>query len=154
MACACQNRADSPIQQLHQQVTEDHNSLMTLQQRYQQSLKDDFMWCDSMLQYVPEEDVDKFFDILNIAQAYLSQFNQMLPVMQHDAEYSQQQLLNLQSDIDKHIINDSLATAYLADEQAVADTLHQRIIYFQDRLKQQDKVLQNLKKTIGKESSR
>lgn len=107
-----------------------------------------------MLQYLPEEKIEESFEVLNLAHAYLSQFDEMLPVMQHDLSYTQQQLVNLKNDIDTHFINDSLATIYLADETAVADTLHNRILYFQDRLSRQDKELKTLRKTISKATSK
>ena len=107
-----------------------------------------------MLQYLPQEQVDQYFETLNLAQAYLSQFDEMLPVMQRDLSYTLQQLANLQNDLDTHYINDSLAMEYLADETAVADTLHYRIIYFQDRLSNQDQELKSLRKTISKAVSK
>ena len=142
---------ETSIPQLQQQVSLDSLTLHELQVNYQSKLQSDFHWCDSMLSFVNEQKLQDYFDILNLAQAYLDQFNTMLPVMNHDIAYLQTQLINLQNDIDSHYINDSLATAYLADEQAVADTLHHRVLYFQDRLSQQDQELQSLKKHIRKE---
>ena len=63
-------------------------------------------------------------------------------------------LSTLKNDIDTHYISDSLAAVYLADEAAVADTLHNRILYFQDRLSNQDKALKTLRKTISKVASK
>lgn len=103
-----------------------------------------------MLQYVPEETIDDYFNTLDLAQAYLSQFDEMLPVMQRDITYTHTQLTNLQNDLDTHYISDSLFQVYLKDETAVADTLHNRILYFQDRLSHQDQELQTLKKNISK----
>ena len=74
----------------------------------------------------------------------------MLPVMQHDISYTRQQLANLKNDVDTHYLSDSLAAVYLKDETAVADTLHQRILYFEDRLAQQDQTLNNTRKSIRK----
>ena len=113
-------------------------------------MRSDVMWCDSMLQYVPQDQVNDYFETLNLTLAYLNQFDEVLPIMQHDIRYSRQQLNNLQNDIDTHYINDSLATAYLEDETAVIDTLHYRILYFQDRLSTQDKELKSAKKAISK----
>lgn len=121
-----------------------------MQDNYQDRLQTDFLWCDSMLQYVQKEDVNEFFDILNLAQAYLHQFNVMLPIMRHDHAFIRQQLSNLQYDLDNKYINDSLFTVYLNDEAASADTLHNRVLYFQDRLSSQDQALQSLKKSIRK----
>ena len=107
-----------------------------------------------MLQYLPENQINECFPVLNLAQAYLNQFDEMLPVMQRTISYSQQQLSNLQNDLDTHYINDSLASVYLADEIAVADTLHHRILYFEDRLSNQEKELKTLRKTISKATSK
>ncbi len=150
LAClSCQSRK-TPVGELQQRLTSDSIALHQLQERYQDRLQADFRWCDSMLQYLPEEQIDQHFQTLNLTQAYLGQFDEMLPVMQRDIRYARQQLTNLQNDIDTHYINDSLAAEYLADETAVVDTLHYRILYFQDRLSQQDKELKSLKKTISK----
>ena len=103
-----------------------------------------------MLQYLPQEKINECFDVLNLAQAYLSQYEEMLPVMQRDLRYTRQQLTNLKNDLDSQYLSDSLAAVYLADETAVADTLHYRILYFQDRLSHQEKALKKLRKTISK----
>lgn len=114
----------------------------------------DFLWCDSMLRYVQKENVNEYFDILNLAQAYLIQFNTMLPVMRHDHAFIRRQLNDLQYDLDNKHINDSLFAIYLNDEAASADTLHYRVLYFQDKLSSQDKTLQSLKKNIRKAESK
>lgn len=142
------------MQQLQDQLKKDGVALDKLQDQYQDRLQADFRWCDSMLQYIPAEQVDAYFEDLNLAQAYLSQFNEMLPVMRHDLAYIQQQLTNLKNDIDTHYISDSLGMVYLNDEIASADTLHNRVLYFQDRLSSQDKTLQSLKKSIRKAASK
>lgn len=101
-----------------------------------------------MLQYLPEEDIPRCFDVLNLTQAYLNQFDMMLPVMYRDLAYIRQQLANLQYDIDHQLISDSLSVIYLQDETAAADTLHYRVLYFQDRLSQQDQAMKSLKNDI------
>ena len=153
LACSCQSKKE-PIQQLQDQLKKDGVALDKLQDQYQNRLQADFQWCDSMLQYLPADQVDAYFEDLNLAQAYLSQFNEMLPVMRRDLAYSQQQLTNLKNDIDTHYISDSLGMVYLNDEIASADTLHNRVLYFQDRLSSQDKTLQSLKKSIRKAASK
>lgn len=129
-------------------------TLSEIHLKYPDNIRSNFRWCDSMMQYLPQEQINDCFDALNLAQAYLSQYDEMLPVMQHTLSYTRQQLVSLQNDIDTHYINDSLAAVYLADETAVADTLHHRILYFQDRLSKQDKELKALRKTISKATSR
>ena len=150
LAClSCQSRKE-PIDQLHDRLTSDSIALRKLQDNYQKRLWADFRWCDSMLQYIPKEEVIDYFDTLNLAQAYLGQFDEMLPVMQHTISYSRQQLNGLKNDVETHFLNDSLVSIYLDDETAVIDTLHHRILYFQNRLSKQDKVLKNTKKSIRK----
>ena len=155
---SCGNRTDTSstrsIPQLQEQVRKDSVALQKLQERYQEPLRNDFLWCDSMLVFVPKNQLGDCFEKLNLAQAYLSQFNDMVPVMKRDIAYIQKQLASLQNDIDTHYISDSLAQIYLHDETASADTLHYRIIYFQDKLEQQSKELQSLKKTIRKVSKK
>ena len=154
LACiACQSRKE-PIAQLLEQLKQDSIALDKLQDNYQDRLQEDFQWCDSMLLYVPKEHVNEYFDILNLAQAYLRQFNEMLPVMRRDHAYIRQQLRNLQNDLSTHYISDSLGMVYLNDETASADTLHHRVLYFQDRLSTQDQALQSLKESIRKDISR
>ena len=138
------------IPQLHDRLTDDSIALQELQDGFPNRLRTDFRWCDSMLAYIPEGRIEDFFNTLNLTQAYLSQFDEMLPIMNHDLGYLRQQLTNLQHDIDTHYLSDSLANAYLLDENAAADTLHYRILYFKDRLSQQDKELQSLKDNIRK----
>ena len=150
LAClSCQSRKE-PIAQLQDQLTDDSIALKKLQDNYQERLWADFRWCDSMLQYIPKEQVDEYFKSLNLAQAYLSQFDEMLPVMQQTISYTRQQLKSLKNDIDTHYLKDSIAAAYLDDEAAVVDTLHYRVLYFQERLAQQDKALNSTKKSIRK----
>ena len=147
--CACQGRKE-PIARLQEQLGRDSVALCEIQRKYPDNIRSNFRWCDSMLQYLPESRIGECFDVLNLAQAYLAQYDEMLPVMRHDLSYTRQQLVCLQNDIDTQYLNDSLAAAYLADEAAVADTLHYRILYFQDRLSQQDKALRSLRKSISK----
>lgn len=157
MLASCGSRtdkADASIPGIRKQLRQDSITLQQLQDRYQQPLRDQFRSCDSLLAFVPEERINEFFDVLNLAQAYLGQFDDMLPVMRHDMAYIQQQLTNLQNDIDTHYLSDSLANKYLLDEKASADTLHHRVIYFEDRLSQQEKALKELKKTMGKATTK
>lgn len=107
-----------------------------------------------MLAFVPEERVNDYFDVLNLTQAYLSQFDEMLPVMRNDLAYINRQLDLLQQDIDTHYLSDSLAQEYLNDEKASADTLHYRIQYFEDRLSQQEKAIKKTRKDLGKAVSK
>ena len=147
--CSCQGRKE-PFARLQEQLRRDSVTLSEIQRNYPESIRSNFRWCDSMLQYLPQEKINECFDVLNLAQAYLSQYEEMLPVMQRDLRYTRQQLTNLKNDLDSQYLSDSLAAVYLADETAVADTLHYRILYFQDRLSHQEKALKKLRKTISK----
>ena len=151
--CSCQSRKE-PIEQLQEQLKRDSIALDKMQADYQQRLWADFLWCDSMLQYVPKERIDEYFEVLNLAQAYLNQFDEVLPVMRRDHAYIRQQLSSLQRDLETHYISEELGKTYLKDETASADTLHNRVLYFQDRLYNQDQALQSLKKSIRKVASR
>ena len=154
LAClSCQSRKE-PIAQLKEQLCRDSVTLSKIEQQYPESIRTNFEWCDSMLQYIPQEQINDYFETLNLAQAYLNQFDEMLPVMKRDLSYSRQQLTYLQHDLDTHYVEDSLAQAYIADETAVVDTLHYRIIYFQDRLSKQDQELKALRKTLSKAVSK
>ena len=158
LLAACGSRtepaSDGSIPGIRAQLKKDSVALQTLQDRYQVPLRDQFRWCDSMLAFVPEEQVNDYFDVLNLTQAYLSQFDELLPVMRNDLSYIGQQLDLLQKDIDTHYLSDSLAQEYLNDEKAAADTLHYRIQYFEDRLAQQEKALQKTRKDLGKAVSK
>ena len=99
MAClSCQSRKE-PIARLQEQLSRDSVALCEIQRKYPDNIRSNFQWCDSMLQYLPEEKIEESFEVLNLAHAYLSQFDEMLPVMQHDLSYTQQQLVNLKNDI-------------------------------------------------------
>lgn len=154
LACSCQSKKAETIPQLLKRLEKDSVALDKIERQYPERILTNFCWCDSMLQFIPQDQVDGCFEALNLAQAYLRQFDEVLPVMKRDMAYIKTQLGNLQSDIDSHYINDSLAAVYLQDEIASADTLHNRIVYFEERLSQQDKELQSLRKTIRKAASK
>ena len=151
---SCADKAENPFAKLHRQLDRDSLALNDIQQQYPPKIRADFHWCDSMLQYVPQQHIDAFFDTLNLAQAYLQQFDEMLPIMRHDLSYIRTQLVNLQYDLDHQLVTDSLFALYLQDESDAADTLHYRVLYFQDRLPKQDQALRSLKKNIRKVASK
>ena len=158
LLAACGSRTvqapDNSIPGIRTQLQKDSVALQALQDRYQQPLREQFRWCDSMLAFIPEEQVNDYFDVLNLTQAYLGQFDEMLPVMRNDLAYINQQLDLLQQDIETHYLSDSLAQEYLKDEKASADTLHYRIQYFEDRLSQQEKAIKKTRKDLGKAVSK
>ena len=147
--CACQNPSvSSEIKKLQKRTEADMNELQNIEKEYYTKVNDDYRFCDSMLQFVPKEKIEECFNTLNLAQAYLIQFHEVKPIMKKKFDYSQQQLESLLNDISTNYINDSLAKVYLFDEQKVADTLHEQILYFKDRLSSQEKELNKLKETL------
>ena len=83
--------SDGSIPGIRAQLKKDSVALQALQERYQTPLRNQFQWCDSMLAFVPEDKVNEYFDVLNLAQAYLSQFDETLPIMQKDMAYGTRQ---------------------------------------------------------------
>ena len=158
LLASCGSRTDQSsarsIPDIRAQLKKDSIALQQLQDRYQTPLWEQFRWCDSMLAFVPQEQVNTYFDVLNLTQAYLNQFDETLPVMRNDLAFIQQQLNLLQNDLETHYLSDSLANEYLIDEKAAADTLHYRVRYFEDRLSQQEKALRKVQKDIGKAVSK
>ena len=147
--CGCNERQPSTIQKienLKKQVKTDAVTLQKIEDSDFPSLNKAFRCCDSMLQYMDSTQWDKHFQQLNLTQAYLQQFAEISPEMHKKMDYSLLQLDRLKQDIESQYITDSLAALYLASETQVADTLHYRILYFQERFAGCDKALKDLKK--------
>lgn len=134
------------IEQLKQQVSNDATSLETIEKEQAEPLRRDFRTCDSLLQYLDEKTVKERFEQLNLTQAYLQQFGELKPVMAKKMDYVVLQLDRLKADAESQYLSDSLVLVYLADETKVADTLHQQVLYFQDRLGGCQKSLNQMKK--------
>ncbi len=148
-SCACQKQSTtSEIKELKKQLENETKQLQKIEKENCAEIRENCHFCDSMLQFAPKEKIEAYFEKLNLAQAYLLQFNEMKPVMEKKFDYAQQQLDNLMNDITSNYINDSLANIYLSDEQKVADTLHEQLLYFEDRLGLQKKELNSLKQTL------
>ena len=135
------------IDALKHQVESDAMTLQNIENRDFTLLRDDFRYCDSMLQFLDSEQVDAGFEKLNITQAYLQQFVEVKPIMVSKMNYVIVQLDNLKADLVSQYVNDSLALVYLADESRVADTLHEQVLYFQDRFGKCQSELNTLKKS-------
>lgn len=135
------------IDALKQQVETDAMSLQNLENKDFAQLQSDFHYCDSMLQYLSEEKVDDCFEKLNLTQAYLLQFKDIKPQMVSKMDYVIVQLDRLKADLASQYLNDSLALTYLNDERLVADTLHQQLLYFQDRFRKSQNELNALRKS-------
>ncbi len=135
------------IEALKKQVQSDAKALQDLDDTYFPKLQQDFLYCDSLLQYLPAEQVDADFAQLNLAQAYMGQFGDVKPMMQHKMDYLLLQLDRLKSDAESHYLSDSLVLVYLETEQRVADTIHAQLEYFQTRLQGSEETFDKLKKS-------
>lgn len=135
------------IDTLKQQVLTDANDLQDIDSKVFTTLQKDFLYCDSLLQYLTPEQVDARFEQLNLTQAYLLQYREVKPVMEKKMDYLLEQLDNLKADAESHYLSDSLVTVYLATETRVADTLHAQVAYFQTSFDNCQKELNKLKKS-------
>lgn len=135
------------IDALKHRVETDAQSLQNLETKDYAKLQSDFLYCDSLLQHLSEEQVTAGFEKLNLAQAYLLQFKDIKPLMASKMDYVIVQLDRLKNDLASQYLCDSLALVYLHDERLVADTLHQQVLYFQDRFQKSQKELNTLKKS-------
>lgn len=133
------------IDALKQQVTNDAKTLQEIESKDFATLQSDFVSCDSMLQHLPQEQVEANFEHLRLANAYLMQFSEVKPVMEQKMNYVIQQLDNLKSDAESHYLSDSLANVYFETENHVADTLHAQVEYFKDRLSSCQNTLNRMK---------
>lgn len=134
------------IEKLQKQVNTDVKALQQIENEEYPKLNKAFLYCDSLLQYMDSAQVEQAFEKLNLTQAYLKQFAELKGVMHQNAEYANLQLDHLKADLESQYINDSLATIYLETETKVADTLHHRILYFQDRFANCSKEMAAIKK--------
>lgn len=146
---SCQNQPQTlvgQIDRLKQQVVADSTALHKLKTDDYQKLNTDFVYCDSLLQYLSQEEIETVFGTLNLTQAYLHQFGEVHPGMTRKMRYLLLQLDMLRADAESQYLSDSLALAYLNDENRVADTLHNQVAYFKDRFEQCQKDLKTFKK--------
>lgn len=146
---SCQNQPQTlagQIDQLKRQITADSTALFQLKTVDFQRLNADFRYCDSMLQYASQDQIETAFEPLNLTQAYLQQFSEVQPIMSQKMHYTLLQIELLKADAESHYLSDSLALVYLNDESRVADTLHNQVEYFKDRFGQCQKKLDQLKK--------
>ena len=148
-ACQSNQSAISEINKLQQQIATDSKELDKLESKDFVELQKNYHYCDSMLQYAPSEQIDSYFQTLNLAQAYLLQFDEVRPIMAKKFDYSKSQLESLKKDIKSNYINDSLANVYLNSEKQAADTLHAQVSYFKERFDGQKDELKKLKETLN-----
>ena len=121
------------INSLKNQVEADAKLLSNLEAKEFVTLEKDFKFCDSMLQYQNEEQVEKSFETLQLVQAYLEQFKITKPLMQNDIDSTLLQLDRLKADAESHYLSDSLVAVYIDDETAYVNKLSNQVHYFQDR---------------------
>lgn len=149
VAPCCKQKSNPTTQQIElvkRQVNADREALHGIESVDYPQLEDDFYHCDSMLQYVDQETAVQQFDKLNLAKAYLIQFQETLPRMQADIDSSLLQLDRLETDANSHYLSDSLVLVYLQEEKDIANRLHEQVLYFKDRLGNSRKELDILSK--------
>ena len=134
------------IESLQHQVQADSKALNDIEANEFVALQKDFRDCDSMLQYMSQEQVDKSFEKLQLVQAYIEQFKFTKPLMQDDMNTTLQQLDRLKADAESHYLSDSLVTVYLESEAEYVDKLSNQVRYFQDRFSTCEQYLDSLKK--------
>ena len=143
----CQPKTDiAKIDALKKQVNQDIKALNDLNTHTFVQLEKSFVSCDSMLQYLPKEELDEAFPKLRLINAYLQQFKEISPVMQTEMDSTMVRLDLLRSDITTHYLSDSLIEIYLEDETQQVEKLNNQVEYFQDRLGTCRKDLDDFKK--------
>lgn len=149
VAPCCKQKSNPTTQQielLKKQVSTDREALHEIESVAYPQLENNFYRCDSLLQYVDQETAAQQFDKLNLAKAYLIQFQETLPRMQADLDSSLLQLDRLEADANSHYLSDSLVLVYLQEEKDIANRLHEQVLYFKDRLGNSQKELNLLSK--------
>ena len=121
------------IDDLKKQINADAQTLRDIETHDYGVLEKDFRACDSMLQYLSPEKIDKSFEKLQLVQAYLEQFKITKPIMQSEMDSTLRQLDRLRADAEIHYPSDSLITVYIATEKEYVDRLSNQVRYFKDR---------------------
>ena len=144
------NTVSDSISLTSKQLEKDLSAIQAIKNTDYQQLGSLFKKCDSLLILSDKNNIDEYFTSLSYANGYLSQFDDLYPVIVKKIGYSQQQLSNLNADISSNYINDSLAAIYLDDEIRVADTIHEQIKYFDERFKKMNNELKKIEKALKK----
>ena len=134
------------IESLQKQVRADSKTLNDIEANEFVTLQKDFIACDSMLQYLNEEQVNQSFERLQLIQAYIEQFKFTKPLMQADMDTTLHQLDRLKADAESHYLSDSLVSVYLESEAEYVERLSNQVQYFQDRFSTCEQDLDALKK--------
>ena len=143
----CQPKTDlDKIDALKKQVNKDVKALNDLNANTIGQLEKDFVTCDSLLQFLPEEDLDAAFQKLQLVDAYIQQFKMERPAMQAEMDSALVRLDLLRTDAATHYLADSLVATYLEDETRQVEKLSNQVEYFKDRLGNCRKDLDDFKK--------
>ena len=134
------------IESLQKQVQADSKTLNDIETNEFVTLQKDFIACDSMLQYLNEEQVEQSFEKLQLIQAYIEQFKFTKPLMQADMDTTLHQLDRLKADAESHYLSDSLVSVYLESEAEYVERLSYQVQYFQDRFNTCEQDLDAMKK--------
>lgn len=146
----CTNKPSTPspaerLENLQQQVDNDIVAYQNFEANDFENLRTSFIRIDSELGSVAPQEVQSYYEKLNLAQAYLQQFLEVKTSLKNKLDYSKKQLTDLQYDLENAMINDSLFSVYFERETIAADTLHNQILYFKDRFGSCQKELDALK---------
>ena len=146
----CTNKPSTPspaerLENLQQQVDNDIAAYQNFEANDFENLRTSFIRIDSELGSIAPQEVQSYYEKLNLAQAYLQQFLEVKTSLKNKLDYSKKQLTDLQYDLENAMINDSLFSVYFERETIAADTLHNQILYFKDRFGSCQKELDALK---------
>lgn len=146
----CTNKPSTPspaerLENLQQQVDNDIVAYQNFEANDFENLRTSFICIDSELGSIAPQEVQSYYEKLNLAQAYLQQFLEVKTSLKNKLDYSKKQLTDLQYDLENAMINDSLFSVYFERETIAADTLHNQILYFKDRFGSCQKELDALK---------
>lgn len=135
LLASCQPKTDiDKIVALKKQVKTESKALNDLNANTFIQLEKDFSSCDSALQYLPEAELDKAFQKLQLVDAYIQQFKETRPVMQAEMDSTLLRLDLLRADAETHYLSDSLVAVYIEDETQQVEKLSNQVAYFKDRL--------------------
>ena len=131
----CHSKTDiGKIDALKKQVNKEAKALNELNTHTFLQLEKDLFFCDSTLQYLPEEQLDKAFQKLQLVDAYVQQFKETQPVMKAEMDSTLQRLDLLKADAQTHYLSDSLVEVYINAETQQVEKLSNQVAYFKDRL--------------------
>lgn len=81
-----------------------------------------------------------------LLQAYLQQFEYQVDIIYRNTEYSREQLLNLQYDIEHQVYCDDTIAMFILDEEKALHQMEAQIKYFQEKFDGQKEVVKKLRK--------